>query len=126
MTPAGHAAEFDLLVRNGMLVIPGVGEVRADIAVADDRIVARGENLAGSAKSTFDAGGKVVLPGFFDPHTHIGNERSFEEEAETETRAAVLGGVTTIGIFIRRLEGSYLEQMPALRRLLGEHQPRDP
>jgi dihydroorotase-like cyclic amidohydrolase len=120
MTPAGPAAEFDLLVRNGMLVIPGVGEVRADIAVADDRIVALGENLAGSAKSTFDASGKVVLPGFFDPHTHIGNERSFEEEAETETRAAVLGGVTTIGIFIRRLEGSYLEQMPALRRTMDE------
>ena len=57
MSPAGHAAEFDLLVRNGMLVIPGVGEVRADIAVADDRIVALGENLAGSANSTFDASG---------------------------------------------------------------------
>ena len=62
----------------------------------------------------------MVLPGFFDPHTHIGNERSFEEEAETETRAAVLGGVTTIGIFIRRLEGSYLDQMPALRRAMDE------
>ena len=71
MTPAGPAAEFDLLVRNGMLVIPGVGEVKADIAVADGRIVALGENLAGSAKSTFDAGGKVVLPGLFrSAHAH--------------------------------------------------------
>ena len=49
-----------------------------------------------------------MLPGIFDPHVHIGNERSFEEEAETETRAAVLGGVTTIGIFLRSLEESYI------------------
>ena len=67
-----------------------------------------------------DASGQMVLPGIFDPHTHIGNERSFEEEAETESRAAVLGGVTTIGIFLRRAEDSYLMHMPAFRRAMDE------
>src|SRR5262245_51456550 len=112
--------ELDLVVRHGTLVIPGVGQVRADVAISDGRIVALGENLAGAAAETLDAGGKVVLPGIFDPHTHIGNEDSFEEEAETETRAAVLGGVTTIGIFLRRLDDSYLAHMPAFRRAMEE------
>ena len=61
-----------------------------------------------------------MLPGIFDPHVHIGNERSFEEEAETETRAAVLGGVTTVGIFLRSLENSYFDHLPAFRRAMDE------
>jgi dihydroorotase-like cyclic amidohydrolase len=115
MQPGAH---FDLLVRGGTLVIPGVGQLKADIAIAGGRIAALGENLPGSAEQFLDASGKMVLPGIFDPHTHIGNERSFEEEAETETRAAVLGGVTTIGIFLRRAEDSYLDHMPAFRRAM--------
>ncbi len=114
------SAHFDLLVRGGTLVIPGVGQVAADVAVADGRIAALGENLPGTAAQVLDASGQMVLPGIFDPHTHIGNERSFEEEAETESRAAVLGGVTTIGIFLRRAEDSYLEHMPAFRRAMDE------
>src|SRR5262245_17456612 len=94
-----QAAKVDLLLRNGILVIPGIGQLKADVAITAGRIVALGEGLPGMPEQIFDAGGKMVLPGIFDPHTHIGNERSFEEEAETETRAAVLGGVTTIGIF---------------------------
>ena len=61
-----------------------------------------------------------MRPGIFDPHVHIGNERSFEEEAETETGAAVLGGVTTIGIFLRSLEESYMLHLPAFRRAMDE------
>jgi dihydroorotase-like cyclic amidohydrolase len=115
-----QSQKLDLLVRDGTLVIPGVGRVRADVAIAGGRVVALGENLPGTARESFDARGRVVLPGIFDPHTHIGNERSFEEEAETETRAAVLGGVTTIGIFLRRADDSYLEHMPAFRRAMDE------
>ena len=111
---------FDLLVRSGTLVIPGIGQVKADIGITDGRITALAEDLPDAAVQVLDAGGKLVLPGIFDPHTHIGNERSFEEEAETETRAAVLGGVTTIGIFLRRAEDSYLDHMPAFRRAMDE------
>jgi dihydroorotase-like cyclic amidohydrolase len=62
----------------------------------------------------------MVLPGIFDPHTHIGNQLSYDEEAESETRAAVLGGVTTIGIFLRSLEESYMLHLPAFRRAMDE------
>ena len=84
---------FDLIVRNGTLVIPGVGTVAADIGISGSRIAAIGDALAGPAGDVLDAGGKVVLPGLFDPHVHIGNELSFEEEAQTETRAAILSNL---------------------------------
>ena len=41
-------------------------------------------------------------------------------EAETETRAAILGGVTTIGIFLRSLEDSYFDHLPAFRKAMDE------
>ena len=98
MSSAGKK-NFSLVVQGGTLVIPGVGQVDADIGIANGKI------------------GKKVLPGIFDPHTHIGNERSYDEEAETETRAALLGGVTTIGIFLRSLQDSYSLHLPGFRRL---------
>jgi len=111
---------FDLVVRNGTLVIPGVGTVAADVGICGSRIAAIGDELSGSAQEVLDAGGKVVLPGIFDPHVHIGNELSFELEAQSETRAAILGGVTTIGIMVRSLEDSYFLHLPAFRRAMDE------
>jgi dihydropyrimidinase len=114
------ASGFDLVVRNGTLVIPGVGTVTADVGICGSRIAAIGEGLAGPAGEVLDARGKVVLPGIFDPHVHIGNELTFEQEAQTETRAAILGGVTTIGIMVRSLEDSYFLHLPAFRRTMDE------
>ena len=113
-------AKLDLVVRHGTLVTPGIGRVRADVGIAGGRIAALGEDLAGPAEETLDARGKVVLPGVVDPHVHIGNQLAFEEEAHTETRAAVLGGVTTIGVFLRRIEDSYLDHLPAFRKTIEE------
>lgn len=111
---------FDLVLKNGTLLIPGVGYVRSDVAISAEKIVALAENIGGPAANVLDVTGKLIIPGIFDPHTHIGNERSFDEEAETETRAAILGGVTTIGIFIRSLKDSYLKHLPAFRRAMNE------
>jgi dihydropyrimidinase len=111
---------YDLVVAGGTLVIPGVGQIRSDVGIVKDKIVALGDDLSPLAADIYDATGKTVLPGIFDPHAHIGNERSFDEEAETETRAAVLGGVTTIGIFLRSLEESYMLHLPGFRRAMDE------
>ena len=119
-TGDNRSGSLDLLVRNGTLVIPGVGRVKADVGIAGGKIVALGENLTQPAAETYDATGRTVLPGIFDPHTHIGNELSYESEAETETRAAILGGVTTIGIFLRSLEDSYFDHLPAFRKAMDE------
>jgi dihydroorotase-like cyclic amidohydrolase len=116
----GRTQTLDLVVRNGTLVIPGVGQTRADVGIANGKIVALGENLQRGAAEVYDATGRTVLPGIFDPHIHIGNEQSYDSEAETETRAAILGGVTTVGIFLRSLEDSYFDHLPAFCKAMNE------
>ena len=61
---------FDLIIKNG-LVVDGTGAAprMADVAVSGGRIVEVGK-VSGSAKQTIDAEGRVVAPGFVDPHTH--------------------------------------------------------
>ena len=117
---AGQSGSYDLVISGGTLVIPGVGQIRSDVAVVGGKIAALGENLSAGAKQVLDATGKVVLPGIFDPHSHISTERSFDEEAETETRAAIIGGVTTIGIFLRSLKESYNIHLPIFRKAMDE------
>jgi dihydroorotase-like cyclic amidohydrolase len=111
---------YDLVVTGGTLVIPGVGQIKSDVGIVADKIAAIAEDLTGQGTEAYDATGKMVLPGIIDPHTHIGNELSYDEEAETETRAAILGGVTTIGIFLRSLKESYMLHLPAFRRAMDE------
>src|SRR5579871_3109133 len=62
---------YDLVIKGGR-VVDGTGApaFAADVAVKDGRIAAIGEAL-GEAKAVVDAGGRVVAPGFIDPHTHF-------------------------------------------------------
>ncbi|MBC8365246.1 MAG: amidohydrolase family protein [Actinobacteria bacterium] len=62
---------FDLLITGGT-VIDGTGTpgVPADVGVTDGRIAATGDLSGAEAVETHDATGKVVCPGFVDPHTH--------------------------------------------------------
>ena len=61
----------DLLLRGGE-VLDGLGApaLRADVAVAGDRVVAVGPDLDVRATRVLDVGGLTVAPGFIDPHTH--------------------------------------------------------
>ena len=105
---------FDLVVRNGTLVIPGVGTVAADVGICGSRIAAIGDKLSGSAQEVLDAGGKVMLPGIFDPHVHIGHGAPHASEFWTEGSSAVVGGVTTMLTFYRRHPFNYLDLVPEL------------
>ncbi|NIO11774.1 MAG: amidohydrolase family protein [Deltaproteobacteria bacterium] len=62
---------YDLVIRNGT-VIDGTGSpaYEADVAVEGEKIAAIGKQL-GSGQREIDARGKVVSPGFVDPHTHM-------------------------------------------------------
>jgi N-acyl-D-aspartate/D-glutamate deacylase len=61
----------DLVIRGGD-VADGTGRptFRADVAVDGDRIVAVGE-VREDAWRSVDASGRLVTPGFVDPHTHL-------------------------------------------------------
>lgn len=62
---------FDLIIRNGRVVDgSGLPWFRADVGVTGDRITAVGRLDKASAKTTIDAAGKVVCPGFVDAHVH--------------------------------------------------------
>jgi dihydropyrimidinase len=93
---------FDTLVVNGRVVGPRHGPQPADLGIAGKRIAAvldpysRGSH---TAARTIDAGGKVVLPGVIDPHTHFGLAAGLADW-ETESRSAAAGGVTTVLNFL--------------------------
>ena len=61
---------LDLLIR-GATLYDGLGSpgLRADLSVADGRIVAIGAD-AGPAQKTIDATGLALMPGIIDTHTH--------------------------------------------------------
>jgi imidazolonepropionase len=50
------------------------------VAIQDGLIVDVGQNLRYKAETTIDASGKLVMPGFVDPHTHVvfAGSREFE------------------------------------------------
>ncbi len=59
-----------------------------------------GENLSDPQALTVDVRGKVVIPGVIDPHVHLGIFTDFDAELVTETRSALLNGVTTLGLYL--------------------------
>lgn len=92
------------------VVQPGSGVVRAEIGIADGRIVLlAAPGTALDADETIDAGGLHVFPGAIDPHAHIGLGGGLDE-FEPDTGAAAKGGVTTV-LYILIESGSYLEAL---------------
>ncbi len=83
---------FDVIVKNG-LVVDGSGApgYRGDVAVKDGKIAAVGQ-VAGEARTVVDAGGRVIAPGFIDPHTHFDVQLLWDGAA----RPALEHGVTCV------------------------------
>ena len=113
-------AKYDLIVGGGTLVVPYVGTRRADIAAKDGKIAAVGEQLARQDADEFvDARGKLVFPGAVDAHFHIGIYRPIPDDAESETRSALVGGVSTVVSYFRT-GGHYLNKSGPYREIFPE------
>lgn len=91
-----------LLIRNGR-IITATEDYHADVYCAGETVtrIERGIEVAGLPAGTevIDAGGKCVFPGFIDPHVHIylpfmGTYA--KDTWESASRAALLGGTTTL------------------------------
>ena len=86
---------YDLVVRNGT-VIDGKGGPRfcADVAVRNGRIAAIGQidDAANNTIGTIDATGKIVCPGFVDPHTHYDAQITWDQLLSSSSEH----GVTTV------------------------------
>lgn len=111
----------DLLFHSGR-VITHTGEFFGGVAVADGKIVSIGTRDAlPSATREIDLDGRVLMPGVIDPHCHLGVNYDYDEDMHTETIAAAAGGVTTVLLFIRNGDGSYIP-FYADRKRRGEEQ----
>ena len=118
---------LDLIIKGGRVVTPeGVGDM--DVGVQGERIAALAlpGTLEVEARRTIDAGGKVLLPGGIEPHTHIGipvpetwagRSEVLTQPPEAASRAAAFGGVTTFVDFSGELPGSQPSTDPIMLRL---------
>ena len=62
---------LDLVIRNGTIIDgTGLPGFIGDVGVRYGRIAALG-SITEAAEEEMDATGKVVSPGFIDPHTHF-------------------------------------------------------
>ena len=86
---------YSLIIKNGTCYIDG-SLSRVDIALSGNKIKKIGKIKLNSSK-VFDATDKVVLPGIIDTQTHFREPGSTDvEDLESGSRAAVLGGVTSL------------------------------
>jgi 5-methylthioadenosine/S-adenosylhomocysteine deaminase len=62
-----------ILIKNGLVVTNDAKDsvVHRDVLVQEDTILALGENLKDEEAYIIDAAGKVVIPGFVQPHVHL-------------------------------------------------------
>ncbi|WP_407527100.1 dihydroorotase [Methylobacterium oryzisoli] len=87
---------FDLLLRGGTIVNhDGIGP--GDLGVRDGRVAAIGDLAQASAGRVQDCTGLHLLPGVIDSQVHFREPGlDHKEDLETGSRAAVMGGVTTV------------------------------
>jgi len=92
---------FDLILRNGLVVTPET-VIRGGVSIDKGQIVRVGPDAAlGSAARTINLAGKILLPGLFDPHVHLGmggiiGDDTMVEDFRHNTKDFLVGGVTTL------------------------------
>src|SRR5579872_5273576 len=89
-------ASFDCVLINGTVVNhDGVGP--RDVGVRDGRIAEIGTLSQASAGERIDCRGLHILPGVIDSQVHFREPGlTHKEDLESGSRAAILGGVTTV------------------------------
>jgi dihydroorotase-like cyclic amidohydrolase len=111
--------QVDLVIKNAR-VIDFRGEFEGGVAVVEGKIAAHGSSDSlPSARRTIDAGGGCLLPGVVETHCHLGVAYPYAEDMRTETAQAARGGLTTILLYIRNKQPSYIPFYQE-RRALGE------
>src|SRR5437762_277663 len=88
-----------LLIKDGEIVTADA-RYRADLFCEGEVITRSGSNMsAPPGAEVIDASGKLIFPGFIDPHVHIYLPfmGTFAKDTyETASRAALAGGTTTL------------------------------
>ena len=68
---SAQRAPYDLILKGGRVIDPSVKlDAIRDVAISGGRIAAVQPSIAAAAAQTFDARGKLVVPGLIDIHSH--------------------------------------------------------
>ncbi len=102
------ALAVDTIYTNGTIITMNGQEVAEAVAVTGDRIEAVGSNdaiyaLADQNTEIINLGGKVMLPGFYDPHSHFLGY-GINVVTSVDLNSPPLGTVTNIADLIAALE----------------------
>ena len=90
------AETFDRIFKNG-IVVNQDGEGQRDVGVKNGQITALGDLSRASAGEVIDCKGLHILPGVIDSQVHFREPGlDHKEDLESGSRAAVMGGVTTV------------------------------
>ena len=112
--------KVDLLIENGILVIPKGGLFKGCLGIVGEKIVGIYASPRGiSAREKIDARENYILPGLVEPHVHYGYKGNLEGHFRTETASAALGGITTVIPFYRDYENptSLYENIPSVKSI---------
>ncbi|MEN6420088.1 MAG: dihydropyrimidinase [Clostridiaceae bacterium] len=100
------------LIQNG-IIVRSTGAEQADLLIENGLIQKIAPQIRESADETIDASGKYVFAGFIDTHTHFELDLGVTVTADnfvTGTKAAVLGGTTTVLDFATQDRGMTMQQ----------------
>ena len=108
------------------IVGEAMGEIErhsnTDILVNEDKIVKLGKNLTSDDAEVIDVSGKVIVPGFVDPHTHLVWSGSREHELEWKLKGRTYqeilangGGILRTVKETRKSEEEELQQESLIR-----------
>jgi len=87
---------YDCLLR-GAEIVNQDGRAVRDLAIQGGKIAAIGDLGSAKAAETVDCRGLTILPGVIDTQVHFREPGlAHKEDLETGSRAAVMGGVTTV------------------------------
>jgi dihydropyrimidinase len=101
------------LIKNGRIVT-AVDDYHADLLIVDGIIAEIGRHITDRDAEVIDARGRMVIPGGVDPHTHLesfSGRTTTSDDFLTGSRAAAVGGTTTLIDFAKQGKGDSLPQV---------------
>ncbi len=111
---------MDLLIK-GAKVVFADRVTLADIGVKEGKIAGIfAPNSGVQAAQILNATGLTVFPGVIDPHMHLGIYNDMSTDFTADTKAAAIGGITSIVNYYRGKE-SYKESVPNLIEVGEKH-----
>jgi N-acyl-D-amino-acid deacylase len=97
-TPGAERTPAHILIRGGTVYDGSAGPIVGDVVVTGDTIAYIGSDGSQqfSARTVIDAKGKIVAPGFIDPHTHPDTYIRSDEARQRLNAPWLMQGVTTL------------------------------